>query len=109
MKDVKKYKLQDIVENLEKVDKMIQLNSSNPSKLMVEQYEYRKERLLSELIDELKDIHNLSKYSFQLIFLAINKYYPELIKSPSSMGNKSSKKDKHYREELKELEAVLVA
>jgi hypothetical protein len=108
MKDVKKYKLQDIIENIEKVDKMIQLNSSNPSKLMVDQYEYRKERLLSELIDELKDVRNLSKYSFQLIFLAINKYYPELIKSSTTKGKRFPKKDKHYKE-LKELEAVLVA
>jgi hypothetical protein len=108
MKKSRKHKIEDLVEQIEKVNKMIALNGSNPSKLMVDQYEYRKELLLSELIDELKDIHSLSKYSFQLIFLAINRYYPELIVAATSKGKKQIKKDKHYKD-LKAIEAVLAA
>ena len=100
-----KYKIQDLVEQIEKVDKMIVFNASNPSKLSTDQYEYLKQRFLNELIEELMKIHNLSKYSFKLINLAINKYYPELIQTGASKDTKINKQLK----EFKELEAVLVA
>ena len=37
-----KYKIQDLIEQIEKADQMIQFNSANPSKLMADQYEYMK-------------------------------------------------------------------
>jgi len=102
-----KYKIQDLIEHIEKADQMIQFNSANPSKLMADQYEYMKERFLSELIEELMNINNLSKYSFKLISIAINKYYPELKQGKSTKEN-STRINKQLKE-FKELEAVLVA
>ena len=103
-----KYKVQDLIQQIEEVDKMILFHSTNPSKLMAEQYEDLKKRFLSELIEELMNIQNLSKYSFKLIALAINKYYPELIQTASGKKKDSTKINKQLRE-FKELEAVLVA
>ncbi len=108
MKESKKNKIQDLISQIEEVDKLILFNSGNSSKLMSDQYEYRKERFLSELIEELMSIKNLSKYSFQLIYLAINKYYPEIIQNTVTKGNRQIKISK-LPKELKELEAVLVA
>jgi hypothetical protein len=100
MKESKKYQLQDLIEKIEKVDEMVKVHASNPSKFMLEQYEAKKEKLLGYLIDELVDAKIRSPYSFKLIILALIKFYPELM-SPKN------KKDKHY-DELKDLEEVLV-
>jgi hypothetical protein len=98
----KKYQLQDLIEKIEQVDKMVKLHASNPSKFMLEQYEAKKEKLLGYLIDELADAKLRSPYSFRLIILALMKFYPELTKPK----NKAILQDKHYNE-LKGLEAVL--
>lgn len=49
----KKYQLQDLIEKIGEVDKMVKIHSSNPSKFMLEQYKAKKEKLLGYLIDEL--------------------------------------------------------
>ena len=100
MSKSKIYELQDLIEKIDEVDKMIQLHQSNPSKFMLIQYEAKKEKLLGYLIDELVDSKLRSPYSFRLIFLALTKYYPDLVKKPV-------KDNKHYNE-LKGLESVLV-
>ncbi len=105
LSDSKKYKLQDLVEKIEEVDKMVKIHSSNPSKFMLEQYEAKKEKLLGYLIDELIGSKLRSPYSFRIVALALNKFYPQLIKQKAK--NTSLTKDKHYSE-LKKLEAVLV-
>jgi hypothetical protein len=98
----KKYQLQDLIEKIEEVDKMVKLHASNPSKFMRQQYETKKEKLLGYLIDELLDAKVRSPYSFRLIVLALIKFYPETTQPKS----KAITKDKHYKE-LKGLEAVL--
>lgn len=103
LKESKKHELQDLIEKIEKVDKMIKLHSSNPSKFMLEQYQAKKEKLLSYLIDELVDAKIRSPYSFRLIIMALMKFYPELIKKEAT---KKLSKDRHYQE-LRGLEAVL--
>ncbi len=103
-----KYRIQDLVEQIKDVDKMLHLHTENPSKLMYDQYEYRKERLLSELIDELKSLKNLSKYSFQLISLAIHKYYPDFDTATVKSNIKNTAKDK-AKNELEEIAAILAA
>jgi hypothetical protein len=108
MKESKKNKIQDLVSQIEEVDKMILFNAANPSKLMSDQYEYRKERFLSELIEELMSLKNLSKYSFQLIYMAIHKYYPEMTNATPKKGKGQIKLDKQSKE-LKALETLLVA
>ena len=100
MSEAKKYQLQDLVEKIDRVDKMIKFHSSNPSKFMLVQYEAKKEKLLSYLIDELVDAKLRSPYSFKLVFMALNKYYPEIQKKQIPA------KDKYYQE-LKTLEPVL--
>jgi hypothetical protein len=102
MNNTKKYQLQDLIEKIERVNKMIKVHSSNPSKFMAEQYEAKKEKLLGYLIDELVDAKLRSPYSFQLIRLALNKFYPEL----KNGKKKRPVHDKHYAE-LKGLENVL--
>ncbi len=100
MNEAKKHQLQDLIDKIERVDKMVKVHSSNPSKFMLEQYESKKEKLLSYLIDELVDARLRSPYSFRLVMLALIRYYPEVINAKKPM------KDKHYNE-LKDLEAVL--
>lgn len=100
MNEAKKYQLQDLIEKIDRVDKMIKFHSTSPSKLMLVQYEAKKEKLLSYLIDELVDAKLRSPYSFRLVMMALNKYYPEIQKQKKPI------KDKHY-EDLKELELVL--
>jgi len=108
MTAAQKYKIQDLIEQIEKVDKMILFHASNPSKTSLDQYEYMKKRFLNELIEELMKIQDISKYNFKLIYLAINKYYPELIQTATNKKKDSTKINKQLKE-LQELEAVLVA
>lgn len=68
---------------------------------MLDQYAAKKEKLLGYLIDELVDSKLRSPYSFKIILLALQKFYPELTRKNSSLLD-----DKHYGE-LKDLESVL--
>lgn len=104
MKESKKYQLQDLIDKIDQVEKMIKLHSNNPSKFMLEQYEAKKEKLLGYLIDELIDAKVRSPYSFRLIVLALRKYYPEILET---QDQNSLAKDKHYKE-LMPLENGLV-
>jgi ribosomal protein S15P/S13E len=102
LKGSKKYQLQDLIEKIEEADKMIKAHSKNSSKLMLEQYEAKKQKLLGYLIDELVDAKVRSPYSFKLIYMALHKFYPKLMKSEYKETAGTSK-------ELKSLEAVLAA
>ncbi len=105
MSAAQKNKILDLIGRIEDADKMIVFNSANSSKLMAGQYEYQKERLLRELFEELMNMKNLSKYSFQLMYLAINKYYPE-ITNHKGIGKINTERQPS---ELRDLEAMLVA
>ena len=102
MNESKKYQLQDLIEKIDRVDKMVKLHADNPSKFMLEQYEAKKEKLLCYLIDELVDAKLRSPYSFRLIHLALKKYYPEIANPKKRILRNGRNK------ELMELEAVLV-
>jgi hypothetical protein len=102
MNEAKKYKLQDLIEKINEVDNMIKVHSSNPSKFMIDQYKAKKEKLLGYLIDELVDAQIRSPFSFRLIMLALNKYYPNLNK----LEQKSKSEEIRYNG-LKDLEAIL--
>lgn len=102
MNEAKRYQLQDLIEKIDQVDKMIAIHSGNSSKFMLEQYKAKKEKLLGYLIDELVDSRIRSPYSFRIILLALNKYYPNL----TSKSKRSLSKEKHY-DELMSLESVL--
>ncbi len=107
MSESKKYQLQDLIERIEKVDKMLKLHSANPSTFMTKQYEAKKLKLLGYLIDELADAKLRSPYSFRLIGLALKKYYPIQSKAGKKKPAKTklNKRDK----ELQALESVLAA
>jgi hypothetical protein len=104
----KKNSIQNLLEQIEKVEKMILFHSSNPSSLMASQYTEMKQRYFSQLIAELMDLQNLSKYSFKLIYLALNKYYPELNDTNTTSETISSKPKRSPRE-FRELASRLVA
>jgi hypothetical protein len=104
MKEQKKYQLQDLIEKIERVDAMVKLHKKNPSKFMLEQYQAKKEKLLSYLIDELIDADIRSPYSFKLIVLALMKFYPELQLDKPAKG-----RIKNDNSELREIEKVLAA
>ena len=96
------------MEQIESVDKMIIFHKWNPSPLMPEQYEYRKKLLFNELLQELSNMDNDSEYSFKLIYLAINKYYPAIASEKTVTENAKSRINKQLKV-LQELEAALVA
>lgn len=102
MNEAKKYQLQDLIEKIDRVDKMILLHSSNPSNFMLDQYKAKKEKLLGYLIDELVDAKVRSPYSFKLILLALNKFYPNL----NQFG--STRTEEIRYKELRDLEDVLI-
>lgn len=108
MDQEQKYKIEDLIEQIEWSDKMILFHVDNPSRLMPEQYEYRKKLLFNELIEELMKIEDIPNYNFKLIYLAIHKYYPELIQTVPDKENNNVKINQQFKE-LKELEAVLAA
>jgi len=56
MTSAQKYKLMDLIEDIKKVDRMISLHSSDSSAMMLEQYKYKKDKLISYLIDEFVEI-----------------------------------------------------
>ena len=77
---------------------MIKLHASDPSAMMLDQYKFKKSKLVSYLIDELVNSKLRSKKSIFIIQMAIEKFYPNLKDdAQSDMSN----------EYLNELEAVL--
>jgi len=87
LKESKINKLQDLIEKINEVDGMVKLHATNPSKFMLSQYEAKKEKLLSYLIDELLNSSIRSAESFRIIMMALLKYYPEF--NPSKTGEKN--------------------
>ena len=78
MKPGQFYKLLDLVENIKKIDAMIKLHREHDeSDFMLNQYEARKDKFVSILIDELVAPSMRSARSIHTIKLLIDKYYPE--------------------------------
>jgi hypothetical protein len=99
MDDVKKFKLMDLVDDIKEVDAMIKLHSADNSAMMLEQYKYKKEKLVSYLIDELVEPEFRSPKSFSIIQKIIETFYPNI---------KSDAQADFLHQDLNELEAVLV-
>lgn len=95
---VLKYKLLDLIDDIKEVDAMINLHSSDQSAMMLDQYKFKKNKLVSYLIDELVNPELRSEKSIFIIQMVIKKFYPNLKDdAQSDMSN----------EYLNELEAVL--
>lgn len=99
MDSVKKYKLMDLIDDIKEVDAMIKLHSADSSAMMLEQYKYKKDKLISYLIDELVEPELRSAKSMFIIKIIIDKFYPNL-------KNEALADIEH--KDLNELEAVLV-
>ena len=77
MREIELYKLLDLIEEIKKLEELIKLHkSSDDSDFMVSQYEAKKIKLTSELIDELVSPEIQSAQSFSLIHRIIDKFYP---------------------------------
>ena len=98
MDDVKKYRLMDLIDDIKEVDAMIKLHSADASAMMHEQYKYKKDKLVSYLIDELVNPEVRSSKSIFIIKILIEKFYPNL--------RKEAQADIEH-EDLNELEAIL--
>jgi len=71
------YKLKSLIAEAKKIDDIISLHKTmDNSGFMVSQYEAKKTRLISDLIDELVSPDIQSPQSFSLIQQIIIKFYP---------------------------------
>lgn len=71
------YKLMGLIEEAKKIDEIISMHKTmDSSDFMVSQYEAKKTRLISDLIDELVSPNIQSPQSFSLIHQIIAKFYP---------------------------------
>jgi hypothetical protein len=70
----------DLIENIKEVDAMIHLHSNDDSSLMLDQYNYKKDKLIGFLIDELVEPEFRSAKSMFVIKTVIEKFYPNLKK-----------------------------
>ena len=92
------FRLMDLVDDIKKVDAMIELHSDNTSTFMLEQYNIKKQKLIGYLIDELIEPDVRSPKSFAIIRRIIDKFYPNL---------KKDAQEDVLHQDLNELEAVL--
>lgn len=98
MDNVKKYRLMDLIDDVKEVDAMIKLHSTDSSSSMLEQYKYRKDKLIGYLIDELVEPELRSAKGMFIIKMMIEKFYPNL---------KAEVQGDNNHKDLNELEAVL--
>ena len=92
MKNSTLYKVLDLVEEIEKVDKMIEMHSSSESKLMSGQYVSQKLKLSSLLFKELLQSSGENPDVMYLVKLFIEKFYKTEIQEPKSLDDESSLK-----------------
>lgn len=90
----------DLIDDIKKVNDMIEIHSSNPSNFMLDQYKAKKEKLMSYLIDELVEPSVRSPKSFSIISKLLGKFYPDLV-------NEAELDESH--KELIQLEAALAS
>lgn len=100
MEQEKLYKLMDLIDDIKKVNDMIEIHSNNSSSIMLGQYKGKKDKLVSYLIDELVDADTRSPKSFDIINKLLARFYPNLTKEAEA---------DIYHKELEKLEAALVA
>ncbi len=63
-----------LIEEINDTDKMVKLHQSDQTDFMLRQYEARKEKLVSKLIKKLIKLNH--SFKFNLIAMALKKYYP---------------------------------
>lgn len=76
MNKSKLHRLLDLINDIKKIDALIQLHSGlDDSDEITNQYVSKKEKLVGYIIDELNDPKNRSQDSFLIIKLLIEKFY----------------------------------
>ncbi|WPU97594.1 hypothetical protein SNE26_16330 [Mucilaginibacter sp. cycad4] len=79
MKKVEVLKLIDLVEEIKKLDDLIQQSrKKKTSDFVINQYEAKKLKLIGSIITELASAPIQSIESYQLIQKVLNKYYPNI-------------------------------
>lgn len=77
MKDNKLYHILDLIEEIDKVNKMILLHNDSESKLMLDQYKNQKLKLSNYLLKELLTNSDNRPEVMYIIKLFIEKFYIE--------------------------------
>ena len=96
MKNLQVFKLIDLIEEIKKVDTMLLLHDNlDSSSFMSEQYESKKTKLMSQLIDELISPSVQSPQSLSLIQQILSKFYPQ------------TDRNQEYDEDIKKLVATI--
>ncbi len=97
MKNESLYQVLDLMEEIHKVNQMIELHSSlETSGIMMDQYESQKTKLTSFLFKELLDMSDNSTNTMYLIKAIIEKFYDREL----------ANHDLHNEEDLKKIERV---
>ncbi|MDN5287518.1 MAG: hypothetical protein JWR38_3792 [Mucilaginibacter sp.] len=79
MKKVEVLKLMDLVEDIRKLDELIELSRKNKtSAFVLNQYEAKKIKMVGSIINELANPPIQSMESYFLIKKILNKYYPNI-------------------------------
>ncbi len=99
MKKSEYYQLLDLLKEIKGVDKMIKLHKADDSNFMLDQYKAKKQKLVSNFIDQLASPLLISTKSIHTIKMAIDRFYGEEMKSYDQQTN---------NDELAKLELALV-
>ena len=85
------YNILDLIEEINKVDKMIALHKTTDSSLMLEQYTHQKLKLSGFLFNELLSNSNNQSEVMHIIRLFIDKFYSNELKEVNFESDKSFK------------------
>ncbi len=92
MTENKLYELLDLIEEIKKVDNMIQLHVDNvESSIMLSQYNAKKLKLTSNLISELIAPSEKSNQSMRVIISILEKFYKKPVKNINLIDQNSEK------------------
>ncbi|WP_256011160.1 hypothetical protein [Desertivirga xinjiangensis] len=90
MKDNALYRILDLVEEIQKVEKMIEIHSDSDSSLMISQYKSQKLKLTNLLVKELLQNSDNSSKVIYLLKLFIDKFYKREISAYNSASDEIS-------------------
>ncbi|WP_294246505.1 hypothetical protein [uncultured Chryseobacterium sp.] len=85
MKDNNLYTILDLIEEIQNVDKMIDIHSHSKSKLMFDQYTHQKLKLTTVLIEDLIAHTQDNQDVMYLVKLLIERFYGNVLKNPKSI------------------------
>lgn len=89
------YKLLDLIEQINEVNKMIKLHSENDSEFMASQYRAEKAEYVAELIQTLNSSKIQSEKNYLLLNRLLSEFYPN--------NNLMQKESINYEEEFARL------